>query len=82
MNPPSISTRVQDEMAGATSSVRVVLTDFPAPILPKIDGEPTREGLIDLHLLISGNAAPVAPNLGGGRHGHLVLTMTAVDYRT
>ena len=56
--------------------------DFPTPILPKIDGEPTREGLIDLNLLVSGNAASVASNLGGGRHGHLALTMKAKYYRS
>ena len=48
-NPPSIPKRVRDNMVGATSSVNGILTDFPAPILPKIEGEPTREGLIDLH---------------------------------
>ena len=30
--------------------------------------------------MISGNAASVASNLGGGRHGHLTLTMTSKDY--
>ena len=54
--------------------------NLSTPILPKIDGEPTREGLIELHQLISGNAASVASNLGGGRHGKLTLTMTDKDY--
>ena len=53
-------------MAGETSSVEGVLADFLKPILPKIYEEPTREGLIDLHRLISGNTASVASNLGGG----------------
>ena len=63
------------------SSVAVFLAEFLTPILPKIDGELTREGLIHLHRLISGNAASVALNLGGGRHGHLALTRTAYKYR-
>ena len=67
-------------MAEATSSVEGVLADFPTPILPTIDGEPTREGLIGIHGLISGNAAFVASNLRGGRNGHLPLTMTAEEY--
>ena len=67
-------------MAEATSSVKGVLTDFLTPILPKIDGEPTREGLIYIHRLISRNAASMASNLGGGRHGHLSLTMMAEEY--
>ena len=50
------------------------------PILPKIGGEPTREGIIDIHQLISGNVAFVASNLGRGRHGHRTLTMTAEEY--
>ena len=61
-------------------SVEGVLPDFLTPILPKIDGESIREGPIDIHRLISGNAASVATNLGGGRNGHLTLTMRAGYY--
>ena len=53
-------------MDGATSSVKGVLANFLTPTLPKIDGEPTRSGLINLHQLISGNAASMASKLGGG----------------
>ena len=53
-------------MAGEASSIEGVLTYFLTPVLPNIDGEPTREGLIDIHQLISVNAASVALNLGGG----------------
>ena len=66
-------------MAGATTSVKVVLTEFPTPILPRIDREHTREGLVNLHQLISGNAASVLSNLRGCRHGHLALTITSKD---
>ena len=68
-------------MAGETSSVDRVLAYFLTPILMKIDGELTQEGLIDLHRLVSGNTSSVALNLRGGRHGHLALTMTAEEYR-
>ena len=67
-------------MVGATSSADVVLADFLIPILPKIGGEPTREGLIDINQLISGNAASVVSNLRGVQYGHLALTMTAEKY--
>ena len=67
-------------MAGARSSVEGILADLPTPILPKIVGEPTREGMINIYRLISGNAASVALNLGGGGHGHIALTMTAEEY--
>ena len=80
MNPPSSPTRVQDEMEGAMSSIDRVLTDFLKSILQKISGEPTREGFIEIHQLISGNVESVASNLGRGQHGHLTLTMTAEEY--
>ena len=67
-------------MAGATSSVDEFLADFPTLIIPNISIEPTREGLIEIHRLISGNVASMVSNLGGGQHGHLALTMTAEKY--
>ena len=69
-------------MVGATSSVKGFLTELPTYILPKIEGEPTIEGLINLHQLVSRNAASVPSNLRGGRHRHLALTITAEEYRT
>ena len=66
MKPPSSPTIVRNKMVGATISVERFLANFPTPILPKIGREPTREGLIKIHQLISGNAASVASNLGGG----------------
>ena len=67
-------------MAGATSSVEGFLVDFQAPIIPKIGREQTREALINLYQLVSGNLASVVSNLGGGRHGHIALTMTGEGY--
>ena len=57
------------------SSVEGVLVDFLTPILFKVGEEPTREGLIEIHLLMSGNAASVVSNLGGGQHRHPVMMM-------
>ena len=67
-------------MAGARIRVEEVLADFLTPILPNIGGEPIREGKIDLHQLVSGNVESVVSNLGGGRHRHLALTITAKEY--
>ena len=67
-------------MTGATNSAKGVLAEFLTPILPKIRGEPTRGALIDLHRLVSVNAASVASNLGVGRHGHLALTIKSEEY--
>ena len=57
------------------SSVDGFLADFLTPILPNIDVERTREILINIHLLISGNAESVVSNLGGSQYRHLVLMM-------
>ena len=57
---------VQDEVVGAMSRVEVVLWDVLMPIITKINGEPIREGLIDIHQLIISNAVLVTSNLGGG----------------
>ena len=62
-------------MVGTSNSIKGVLTDFPMSILPNIVGEPTRESLIKNNRQISGNS-----DLGGGRHGHLVLAMNMDDY--
>ena len=61
------------------SIVEGALADLPTPILPNIGEEPTREVFIKTYRLISGNEAFVAWNIGGGRHRHLALTMTAEE---
>ena len=67
-------------MLGAPRINKVVLADFPTPILPKICGEPTRELLINIYIFISRSTASAASNLRGGRHRHLMLAMTAKEY--
>ena len=67
-------------MVGATFSTMGVILDFLIHIHPNIGRETTREGLIELHRLISGNAASVSSNLGGGWHRHLAPTMKSEDY--
>ena len=69
-------------MAGGGISVKTVLSDDQTPILPNIGGEPTREELIYLHQLISGNVESMASNLIGSHHGHFDMTMTADEYKT
>ena len=81
-NTPLIPPIVQEIMAGSTISAKGFLTYFLTPPLPKIRREQTRIALIDLHRLVSRNAASVASNLGGGRHRHLVLTITDEEYTT
>ena len=71
-----IPTRVRGVVAGATTRFEGVFTGLLTPIIPKIGGEPTREGLVELHQLVSGNMASVLLNLVGGQHGHLAMKMT------
>ena len=80
MNPPSIPERAQDNMVDITSSDGGFLKDFLIPILTKIGGDTTREALIKINWMISGNTAPLASNIGRGQNGHLTLTMTLGDY--
>ena len=61
------------------SSVEGFLVDLLTLILPNIGKDMTREDLIGLHQLISGNVALVTSNLGRCRPGHLVLMMTVED---
>ena len=75
-NPP----RVQDNMVGTVNNTNGVFVDFLTPVLLKIGGDLTREALIELHQLISGNSASVVSNIGRVRYGHLALTMTEEDY--
>ena len=67
-------------MAGKPFSVKGLLADFLISILPKVGEERTREGLINLHRLVSGNTASMASNLGGGRRGYLALTIKSAEY--
>ena len=77
-NEPSINpNRIVRYYGGATTIVKGVLMYFPIPIFPKIGGEITREVLIELHQLVSGNEASVSSNLRGGRHEDLMLIMTS-----
>ena len=63
-------------MGGVTNSIKGILADFPMSILPEISGKQTKESPIEIHLIISGNAASVASNLRVGWHIHLALMMT------
>ena len=67
-------------MTRTTSIIEGVFAYFTTPILTKIGREPTRESLVKIHCLISGNVPCVASNLGGGQHRHLALTITTKDY--
>jgi hypothetical protein len=57
-----------------------LIAGFPHSSLPKVTGEPTFEGLKVIWQLLSTNAMSVASYEGGGRHGHLGISMTHEEY--
>ena len=82
MKQPSIPPIIQDIMTRTTIRVEGVLTEFQTPILPKISGDMTRDGLHKLHWMIIGNMVSMRSNIGGDCHRHLALTMAVEDYMT
>ena len=63
-------------------NVDALTENFPFPIIPKINGKPTRKDIEKLQKKIYANAAAIQSELGGGAHGHLGLTITLADYLT
>ena len=68
-------------MSGLTT-VEDVLSAFPQPTLPKIQGRPDYESLVQLRKALRANAASIRSNLGGGAHGYAALTLTPAQYNT
>jgi hypothetical protein len=60
-----------------------VTTNFPNPVLTPIGTTTVKPNWTSLHLLqrqINANASSIHSNLGGGRNGHLALTIDAATY--
>ena len=64
----------------ATHTVNYRSTVFEYPTLTRIHGEPTFEGIRQLHKEVMVNAQTVHSDLGGGAHGHLGLTLSPRHY--
>jgi hypothetical protein len=62
--------------------VEEIINGFPNPILPKIDHEPTFEGIQITTRLFNANAISIPSMAGGGAHGYLGIIMTQVEYAT
>ena len=65
-----------------TTTIDKTIETFPHPVLPKSTGEPTYETIEELSKLLRANAAAIDTELGGGRHGHLALTVSPAVYNT
>ena len=64
----------------ATNMIDYRNTIFENPILTKIHGEPTFEGICTLHRKLMVNAQTVHSDLGGGEFGHLGLVLSPDRY--
>jgi hypothetical protein len=63
-------------------SVDDIVAKFPNKKLPIIQGEPDYAQINNMMQTLYGNAASLPTTLGGGRHGHIGLIMTAALYAT
>jgi hypothetical protein len=57
-----------------------LIAGFPQSSLPKVTGEPTLEDLKVIRRLLNTNAMSVSSYVGGGRHGHLSISMMNEEY--
>jgi hypothetical protein len=67
-------------MVVSALTVEETIAGWPYPELPLITAEPTYEDITTMQPLINANFISIPSNAGGGRHGHLVLLMTAGQY--
>jgi len=67
-------------MAAAAHSIEAIIARFePAP---HVSNPPLYEEISELRKVIQRNATKIRTNRGGGRHGHLAITMTTAEYAT
>ena len=64
------------------TTVDSLLESFPHPTIPPIVGQPTYEAITEVTRLLNSNAASVHTDLGGGAHGHLILTVSNAVFAT
>ena len=67
-------------MTTLKSTIETIIGSFPIAIIAPIVGTPRYETLQELSKQLGTNAASVASELGGGKLGHLTLTVPAAEY--
>jgi hypothetical protein len=67
-------------MVVSALTVEEMISGWPYPELPLITAEPTYEDIVTMQKRLNANFLSIPSNAGGGRHGHLGLLMTAVQY--
>jgi hypothetical protein len=69
-------------MATHNTSWESVITTFPNPSLPPLDGTPTYASVNDLAMMLKANAASVHTENGGGQLGFLGIMVSQTMYAT
>ena len=69
-------------MVQTNTNIDYVNTSFQYPVLTKVHDTPTYELLKRIKDEMKANASNVQCDLGGGKHGHLGLVLTPVEYAT
>jgi hypothetical protein len=67
-------------MVVSAFTVEEIIAGWPYPELPLITAEPIYEDIATMQKHLNVNFPSISSNAGGGRHGHLVLLMTAGQY--
>jgi hypothetical protein len=62
------------------ATVKDVITSFPHPILPTVQGEPDYQTIHEIRELLQANARALYTHLGGGALGHLALIVSDAYY--
>ena len=63
-----------------TPEVEDILAKFPKTTLTKIIGAPDLDKIYVLETELKQHAVSIATTLGGSRHGHLALLLSAGEY--
>jgi hypothetical protein len=58
------------------ATVKEVITSFPQPILPTVQGDPDYQTIHAIRKLLQPNARAIDTHLGGGALGHLGLIVS------
>jgi hypothetical protein len=62
------------------ATVEDIVTSFPHPILPTVQGEPDYQNIHTIRDLLKANAREIDTHLGGGALGHLDLIVSDAAY--
>jgi hypothetical protein len=62
------------------ATVEDIITSFPHPILPTVQGEPDYQTIHAIRKLLQANAKVIDTHLGGGALGHLILIVSDASY--